>query len=178
MDTILFFGYGTYRDREKIKRIIGRDPGEGEDAILEGYDLLIQTLDQIPSMARKVLEKVWGEKFRAYTIRKGNGIIIGKIWKLDKTDIDKIKDWEFMNGSEQWRELATVTIKSKSGETFSVVTEKALDSQYTKETVNGLEYVDNLNMDLENMVFWKKNDEYRTEEIARIRREIQAQHLI
>lgn len=178
MDTVLFFGYGTYRDREKIKRIIGKDPGEGEDAVLEGYDLLIQTLDQIPQTARKILEKAWGEKFRAYTIREGKGIVIGKIWKLDTTDIEKIKDWEFMNGSEQWRELIAVTVKSKNGETFSVVTEKALDSQYTKETVNGLEYVDNLNMDLENMVYWKKNDEYRMEEIARIRQEIRAQQLI
>ena len=77
MQTYQFFGYGVLSDRYIIKEIIGRDPGVGKSAVVEGYQLAYQVLDQIPLQIRSFLEKVWGSAFRAYTLRGGAGVVSG-----------------------------------------------------------------------------------------------------
>lgn len=77
MNKILFFGYGANRSREKIKKVISKDPGEGIGAVLEGYVLVDQALMQIPEPPREFLRKVYGNNFKSYSIKKGAGCYPG-----------------------------------------------------------------------------------------------------
>lgn len=138
-----FFGYGLLSDRGVVETIIGRDPGPGKTAIVEGFQLVIQTLSQIPDPAKSKLESAWRTKdFRAYTLRSGSSIVSGVIWEISEEDLRKIKAWEFVG---TWREALTATAKTSEGQIISVEIVKAPDNQPFDETVNGLRYETDLN---------------------------------
>jgi hypothetical protein len=137
MDKKLFFGYGANRSRSKITQIIGHDPGEGVGAILEGYALHNQKLDQIPDPAKAILTKLFGHSFQAYTIRPGEGIVGGIIWSFTQEDLKKIEEWEFVG---VWREIVEVIVKSEDLYTVKVLTEKVFDKFSVSNKVDGLYY--------------------------------------
>jgi len=172
MAKTFFFGYGSYRDKKKIAEIIGKDPEGGEPAVLEGYLLAVQTLDQIPGSARAVLQKVWGDQFRAYTIRKSPGIVVGTVWIIDQEDLNKIKEWEFVE--EQWREIKQVDVTTNSGTKIPVLTDLARETLPVKEFVNGIEYEYNLNK--KGKKIYREDDEHKFKEIMRIRQELGITH--
>jgi len=172
MAKTFFFGYGSYRHKKKIAEIIGKDPEGGEPAILEGYMLAVQTLDQIPGKAHEVLKKVWGNPFRAYTIRKSPGIVVGNIWIIDEEDLRKIKEWEFVE--EQWREIKQVEISTTNGAKIQALTDLAREELPIKEFVNGIEYEHNLNKEGKNI--YREDDEHKFKEIMRIRKELGITH--
>jgi len=69
MDKTLFFGYGAYRDKERIEVILRISGFTGDDLTIEGgfgaridgYILAIQNLQQIPEASRESLSKAWEE---------------------------------------------------------------------------------------------------------------------
>jgi hypothetical protein len=142
MNTINFFGYGLLRDRSIIKEIIGRDPGTGRPAIIRGYELVYQVLSQIPEKVRQKLEQAWGSNFKAYTLRRGAGIVTGVIWEITDQELEKIKAWEFVG---MWREAVNDTVTTSDGEQISIAIIKAPDEQLFEEKINGLQYETNLN---------------------------------
>lgn len=167
-NTVYFFGYGANRDYYKLKEILGKEPKGGKGAILEGFDLAYQTLDQIPEVPRSFLQKVWGDIFRSYTLKKGTGCVSGVVWELEPEDVEKLKEWEFVG---KWREIVSVPVKTSDGRTIQALTEKAQDLLPTKEIVDGLNYENNLNN------FKKRDteaDEYRLKELSELRKEISA----
>lgn len=137
MGRVLFFGYGANKSRSKIQQIIGKDPGLGVGAILEGYTLNLQSINQIPDIPRQILLKLYSGEFKAYTIRKGDGVVVGAIWEIEEEDLNKIKEWEFV---DVWREIIEVSVKTSSEETLKVITEKAKDEFQTEFIVDGLLY--------------------------------------
>jgi hypothetical protein len=161
MAKIFFFGYGAYADYYRLKNIIGKGPEGGEGALLEGFNLAVQNLKNIPEGPKKILEKVWGNNFRAYSIIRGNGIVNGKVWLIDEEDLEKIKEYEFINVKESWRELVKVDIKTSDGKIISALTDKSLDQFGTVETVDGLDYKPNLN--IEGKKYYSEEDEYKIE---------------
>jgi len=167
MRKIYFFGYGSYRSREKIREVIQRDPEGGHGAVLEGYKLAIQVLDQTPEKVRPTLERVWGKDFQAYTLRRGGGGVAGVVWELTEEDLAKIKEWEFVGS---WREIITASVKIANGETISVVTEKVPDNQPIKELADGFNYRANLNR--EGRRDLKEFEEKDIELLRQLRREL------
>ncbi len=137
MDSISFFGYGANRNHEKIKQIIGRDPGNGLGAIVKGYQLCIQTLSQIPKGPREVLQKSWGNNFKSYTLKKGKGIVGGTVWDLTDKEFHLIKEWEFIGA---WRELVTISVQTANENEVTVFSEKAPDILPISQVVDGLLY--------------------------------------
>ena len=137
MAKLQFFGYGAYRSREKVTQIIGRDPGPGIGAILEGFSLYIQTLKQIPNPPRDLLREVYGSTFQAYTLRNEAGEVQGMLWEIEPEEFNKIKQWEFIG---IWRELVKVTIKTSDNLTLKVFTEKSPDIHPVAERADGLNY--------------------------------------
>lgn len=133
----LFFGYGANRSRSKIKEIIGRDPGDPVGAIIEGYNLYFQTLKQIPNPAGKILRDLFGGSFKAFTIKKGDGLVGGVVWSFTDKDLEKMKEWEFVG---EWREIVKVKVKSEDLYEVDVVTEKSIDSDNVENRVDGLLY--------------------------------------
>jgi hypothetical protein len=150
MAKILFFGYGVFSNTERLRQILGREPEGGESAIIGGYDLGVQKLESIPGRAKKILESVYGKTFRAYTLKKGHGLVQGKLWLLTEEDFKKIKEWSFVNESEDpWREVVETYATTSKGEKVPVLTEKILESQRIDEFVEGLNYETELNANLQ-----------------------------
>ncbi len=137
MSQILFFGYGANRSRQKIQEIIGKDLGEGIGAILNGYTLNIQNLNQIPEKVQDFLRKLYGNDFKAYTIKKGEGVVLGVIWKIDVKDLEKFKEWEFVG---LWREIVEIEVTTSTDEVVKVITEKSMDQFPSTFIVDGLIY--------------------------------------
>lgn len=166
MTEIIFFGYGALKDPYIIKEILGKEPKGGEGVVLNGFNLAIQALSQIPEKPREILKKVWGENFRAYTIVEGQGIVEGRNWLIDEEDLEKIKKWEFID-QNGWRELINVSVTNSKGKIINAVTEKTLEKQKIVEVVDGLNYATSLNK--EGKKYYSKEDE---NEIALMREEI------
>ncbi|MFA6017044.1 MAG: hypothetical protein WC744_03080 [Patescibacteria group bacterium] len=160
MAKVFFFGYGAYKDNYRLAEIIGKPPEGGEGALLEGYDLGVQNINNIPKEPKEILAKVWGNNFQAYTMKKGSGYIQGRIWLLDEEDLQKIKEWEFINKSD-WRELVSVTVKTSDGKTISTITDKSKDKYEIDKFVDGLNYEPNLNR--EGKKYYSEEDEYKIE---------------
>jgi hypothetical protein len=106
---IYFFGYGANRDAQKISKVLGKTPIYHIGAELEGYQLVYQTLDQIPDPPRKLLEAAWGNTFKAYTINQGSGVVGGVVWEFEPEDLVVMKKWEF---DGVWRQFIPVKIKA------------------------------------------------------------------
>lgn len=137
MGKVLFFGYGAYRNKGKISQVLGHNPGEGVGAVLEGYVLVYQTIDQLPESLREFFRGVYGNDFRAYTIRKGEGVVSGMLWEINDEDLVTLKKWEFEG---IWREVVEVTVKSSGGKDARAFTEKANGDQPFHEITDGLSY--------------------------------------
>jgi hypothetical protein len=165
MQTYQFFGYGVLSDRYIIKEIIGRDPGVGKSAVVEGYQLAYQVLDQIPLQIRPFLEKVWGSAFRAYTLRGGAGVVSGRIWELTDAELIRIREWNFVG---TWRELGETSAKTSTGEVIRVTIEKVADSQPITEVVDGISYEANLNYQGQRIIA----EQSREEELELVREQL------
>jgi hypothetical protein len=150
-----FFGYGVYRDKQRLADIIGKQPKGGYGALLSDFVLTVQKLSLIPEKARKIIQQVWGDNFKAYTLKKGQGLVAGVVWELDDKDIEKIKAWEHI---DVWREIKEVTVVTHDKKTLTAITEKAHEDGPISEIVDGLYYDNNLNKHGKKP---PENDEYK-----------------
>lgn len=146
MDPVFFFGYGANRNKEKIKEIIGHYPALELGGILEGYQLAYQTLEQIPNPPKEILEKIFGSNFKAYTLKKGDGIVEGTLWQVTEDEAKLIREWEY---DGIWREFIQVSIKTAGNKEVRALTEKSNDTYPTIDVVDGLQYDEFLNTDLQ-----------------------------
>ena len=165
-NTILFFGYGANRSNERLKDIFGKELEGGYGTVLEGYVLAVQVLEQIPSQAKDILQKVWGQDFKSYTIKPGKGIVAGVVWELDNNQLEVLKEWEFIG---IWRELIQVTVTTFDQKTLNVMTEKSPDESSITEIVDGLNYENNLNKQGKRII---EIEEYKIKEILKIKEEL------
>ena len=136
MSKILFFGYGANRSRSKMVQIIGNKLS-GQGAIIEGYRLAYQSLDQIPEPAKTVLLKIWGHQFKSYTLKEGKGVVSGVLWEISDENFQKIKEWEFIG---VWRELIEVDVRTSDGKKLHAFTEKAPEIHPISGYADGLLY--------------------------------------
>ena len=167
MAKVYFFGYGANRSRKRIKEILGKEPDGGYGAVINGYTLSYQVLDQVPENPRRILDKVWGENFKGYTLSQGGGKVAGVIWEIEEEDLKKIKQWEFVD--EGWKELVRATANTSDGRSITVLTEKAVETLPRKEAVDGLHYEDNLN---KGEPYVSEDDEFRMKEMEKIKAEL------
>lgn len=160
MGKIFFFGYGANRDLYRLKEILGNTPEGGQGAFIEGFNLAVQNLDQIPPETREILRRVWGDEFHAYTLQKGDGFVEGRIWILDERDLEKLQQWEFV-GDKSWRELITTTATTSSGEKITVLTEKSREDYPVEKLTDGFNYEMNINKLPKR--YHSEEDEYKLE---------------
>ena len=136
MEKIVYFGYGTNRDRAMINAIVGRYP-KGFNAKLENFELFIQPWSAIPKKAKNILKKEWKGDFRSYCIRPKEGkATFGMAWYLTKKERGLIGNWELHN---IWYKPIKVNIKDKREKVFHAETEIVLDKK-TKSNVSGGKY--------------------------------------
>lgn len=176
MDKILFFGYGANRDKKRIEDILKASGLEGKDLTVEGgYGarvdgmlLAIQNLAQIPEEVQKPLSEVWGTNFRAYTLKPGDGQVAGVLWGFNDKQYEALKKWE---RDGVWRKFIEVEITTTDQHKLKAFTDKALDDSKIIETVDGLNYESNLNIEGMKAPNFE-NDEYRIKELETIRQKL------
>lgn len=150
-NNILFFGCGTHKDRLMMSYILGKQESElvGKEAILQGYSLGIQRLDQtpmdpIPSMSKLVsvqdlLRINWGEDFQSYAlVPNPTGKVSGVVWELNSDDLELIKYWELVDFG--WYDEIEVIVKTTEAESLTVRTVCARVGQKMDKLIDTKEY--------------------------------------
>lgn len=140
---VQFFGYGANRDPDMIRAIIGRLP-EGYPAVLQGFELCIQTWEEIPERARKILSYSWDESFRSYALRptrKFSEKVKGVIWLISREERRLIDNWE-LNGI--WYHVYLLKFLKPAGQ-ISEIEIQVVNDPNIKKKVNGIFYKNFLN---------------------------------
>lgn len=174
---VLFFGYGPNKDKRRLQDIFKASGLQGEELIVRGgkgarvdnYVLAIQAFEQLPQQIKSTIDKVWGDKFRSYTLKAGKGQVAGVIWELTEEQYKVLKDWEFEG---VWREMKQVEVVTSDQQNLKVLTEKIIDDSTVKEIVDGINYEANLNKEGMRDNKEIKEDEYKIYELKRVREEL------
>ncbi|MCL5432650.1 MAG: gamma-glutamylcyclotransferase [Patescibacteria group bacterium] len=125
---ILYFAYGANMDKGMIRAITGNDRLVGRPAILDGYEIGIQRIDQTPKDVEKLLRNSWGDDFKTYVIYPRLGAKVkGMVWELTETERRLVRNWEF--------------VEKEVGPRFSWYKQVLIDRVSTPEggTIEGLE---------------------------------------
>lgn len=133
---IKYFGYGSNADKDMMVHMVGREDLKGEPGRLIGYQLCIQSLDQIRDIIpptsplkkspQQVIRGTFGDKFDLYVaVAKPDAVAYGTIWDLTPEEIDLVKDWEMVDGGMQ-EEVQAMAMDSK-GELIQVETQAVID---------------------------------------------------
>lgn len=106
--TVKYFAYGSNRNLEMIAAIIGRHKIVGEKAVLPGFELCIQKIDQIasavlpdapaPISPQKTIRDIFGDDFELYIMRiNPKGKVHGTIWDISPEEREMVRDWEMLD---------------------------------------------------------------------------------
>ncbi len=125
---------------ELITELTGNPVSDREEAILEnGYDLVVQKLDQIPEPARKIIRGAWGENFESYNLAPGNGPIKGIRCRITEDQWERLADWEFEEFG--WFKPTDVEIRNLvTGKVEKVKTMVMGDGQQFDRKVDGYDF--------------------------------------
>lgn len=97
VDEVEYFGYGANRSPEMMEAIIGRVPA-GYPATVSGFELCVQTWQDIPKEVRETLCPPWDDTFQSYGLCPKKGFrshpISGMVWKLTRQERKYIDAWE------------------------------------------------------------------------------------
>ena len=147
MEKVFYFGYGANRTPEMMSWITGRGDFEGKPAILEGWDLCIQRLGQVPKVTvptstgprslQEHLRNEWGDDFETYVIKPGKDKVMGTLWEIEPGDRELVKSWERVGF---WYKEVRMKVKAESGEQIEAVSECLGDNQAVDREVDGLDY--------------------------------------
>jgi hypothetical protein len=118
-------------------------------AVLEGYNLAVQRLDQIidtvdprapiNKSARELMREDWDESFRSYVLQPNpEGRVLGAVFQLTAEERDLIRDWELIEFG--WKEECYEVAKGADGEEIQVVTERLGQGQAVDHVVDGMNY--------------------------------------
>jgi len=151
IENIYYFGYGTNRDPKMIAAILGKPETElnGTPAILEGYDIAVQRLDQVPDVIspkapanispRDILKESWGKDFMSYVIKPNSkGRVSGVIWVLTPEEHERIRDWELVDFG--WYEDCEGTARTTDGQVIEIMSNRLGTEQSVDHIVDGLDY--------------------------------------
>jgi len=162
-----YFGYGANRSKQRVTDILKTEPMGGYGAIIEKYALCYQILEQIPEPPHNLLRKVWGNKFRGYTIKPiSKGLVAGVLWKLTEDQFQRFNEWECIGS---WKKIISIPVIMFDGKLEQAYTEIVTNDQQIFEIVDGLYYENNLNpQGIQTVV----NDEYRIKALQKVRAQL------
>jgi len=136
-----YFGYGANRSQDMMTAITGRRPN-GHIGFLHGYELCIQTWDEIPQKARDMLHH-WDQNFRTYCIRLAEGKKVkGVVWFLTDEERELVKNWEII---PLWYKEITVDIENFDGKYTKEVETEMINDPNIQQVVDGENYQTFLN---------------------------------
>lgn len=133
---IKYFGYGSNADKDMMVHMVGREDLKGEPGKLIGYQLCVQSLDQIRNIIpptsplkespQQIIRKGFGDKFDLFiAVPKPDAVAYGTIWDLTPDEIDLVKNWELVDFGMQ-EEVQAMAMNS-GGELIQVETQAVVD---------------------------------------------------
>jgi hypothetical protein len=151
---ILYFAYGANKTAEMMASITGNKNLTGRPAVLEGYGIFVQKLNQVPDVIaphspakispQQILRNVWDKNFESYVIKPAEERQVhGTVWELTPLERELVRNWELIDFG--WYKDAEVKIKTDSGDEIEVQTEIMGDGQEVDREVDGLDYPPFLN---------------------------------
>ena len=147
---ILYFGYGANSRKKMMEVITGNRNLVGYPAILKGFILCIQRLDQIPDSVlssspapispRQLLKESWPDSFESYIIKSASKTdeVAGTIWELTFQERELVRDWELIDFG-WYRDIKTKAL-TEDGREVEVETEGLRDGQEVDRVVDGKNY--------------------------------------
>lgn len=153
-EKILYFGYGANSRIEMLEAITGNHNLVGKPAVLSGFVLCIQRLDQVPNSVvqtspiqispQQLLRESWPDSFESYIIKPGNESdkVIGTIWELTPEERALVREWELIDFG--WYRDLKGKAKTKNG-VVEVETEGLREGQEVDREVDGENYEPFLN---------------------------------
>lgn len=147
---VLYFGYGANRALEMMASITGNKNLVSRPAILTGYTLCVQRLDQIPDTVspgspapispRQLLKESWPDTFESYIIKPGKreDKILGVVWELTPEERELVREWELIDFG--WYQDMEIQVKTQDGQKVVVQTEGLREDQEVDREVNGANY--------------------------------------
>lgn len=144
-EKILYFGYGANSRKEMMQAITGNKDLVGHPAILKGYKLCVQRLDQVPEAPQKILRESWPDNFESYTIKPGGESdgVHGMVWELIPLERELVRDWELIDYG--WYKDMEGKAVTEEGQEIQVVTEGLRKGQEVDRVIGGKEYEPFLN---------------------------------
>lgn len=131
---IRYFGYGANASADMMKALIGRKP-TGYVAWLEGYELWIQSWQEVPANARKILKNCWNPDFMTYCVSPKQGKKAkGRVWFLTRDERRQVSKWEF------WYQSVKVRVRMKDGRLTGAETEIVKRQPSNKIELDGERY--------------------------------------
>ena len=131
--------------------ILGRPETDllGEKAVLPGYSLGIQHLEQTPdkpspklpksTSVQDLLRKNWGDNFRSYALFPNPlGKVSGMLWSLNSKDLGLIRHWELVNYG--WYEEIKVSVKTQDGKKHQATTVRIQKGQDLEQIIDDDQY--------------------------------------
>ena len=151
-ETAEFFCYGPGADLDVVTAEIGHPPISGRPAVLHGFRLGIQGVENIPDKkvpvpghpekilpvtARSIIVDSWGKDFEMYVVREGDGDVRGMVWTIKASDLPKIEDWELVDFG--WYSMVRGGVTLEDGKRRDVWT-IAVKNQGVRREVDGMNY--------------------------------------
>lgn len=127
-----------------MEAITGNKDLVGHPAILKGYKLCVQRLDQVPEVPQKILRESWPDNFESYTIKPGgkSDKVHGMVWELTPLERELVRDWELIDYG-WYKDMEGMAVVE--GQEIQVVTEGLRNGQEVDREVKGKEYEPFLN---------------------------------
>lgn len=142
---IIYFGYGANRSLEMMQAITGNTDLVGYPAVLKGFKLCIQRLDQTPIKVQKILRQSWLDNFESYIIAPGEekDEVLGTIWELTSLERELVRNWELIDMG--WYKDMVIKVTTQDGRKIDAQTEGLRDGQVVDRKVSGKKYKTFLN---------------------------------
>jgi len=133
---VKYFGYGSNSDKDMMVHMVGREDLKGEPGRLIGYQLCVQSLDQIrdivPSYSpikispQQIIRQNYGDTFDLFiAVAKSDAVAYGTIWDLTPEEIDLVKEWEMVEYGMQ-EEIQAMAMTS-NGQLIQVETQAVVN---------------------------------------------------
>ena len=138
-DKFLFFGYGPTRDSRVMQALTGNKDLVGHEAVLKGYKLNLQTLNQVPKSPREILKESFPDGFEFFVVSPDeNKEVAGTVWELTAQERDLIRDFELIDLG--WYKDSRGKAQTSDGKELDVEVAALREEQKVSREVDGIHH--------------------------------------
>lgn len=143
----LFFAYGPTRDIRVLRTLTGNQTLVGREAVLKGYKLGLQRLDQVqnvltiaPKSTQEILRESWPPDFEFHVAlpdEKSEGVA-GTVVELNLQEAELFRDFELIDLN--WYKDGRGKILTSDGQELEVNVPILGDGQEISREIDGINY--------------------------------------